>query len=92
MGRTFQQYPFVPKRYSALLPKVVGGADPHRHSVAIVGGGIVGLASALGLASHGVPSVVLDADDRVCVGSCAICISRRNFGRLASWKLLDRAP
>ena len=36
MGRTFQQYPFVPKRYSALLPKVVGGADPHRYSVAAV--------------------------------------------------------
>jgi 3-(3-hydroxy-phenyl)propionate hydroxylase len=91
MGRTFQQYPFVPERHSALMPKVVGGADPHRHSVAIVGGGIVGLASALGLASHGVRSVVLEADDTVCVGSRAICISRRSleiitrFGALESF-------
>jgi 3-(3-hydroxy-phenyl)propionate hydroxylase len=89
MGRTFQQYPFVPKRYSALLPKVVGGADPHRHSVAIVGGGIVGLASALGLASHGVRSVVLEADDSVCVGSRAICISRRSLEIIARFGALE---
>src|SRR3984893_1905110 len=89
MGRTFQQYPFVPKRYSALLPKVVGGADPHRHSVAIVGGGIVGLASALGLASHGVRSVLLEADDTVCVGSRAICISRRSLEIIARFGALE---
>src|SRR3984893_3803290 len=89
MGRTFQQYPFVPKRYSALLPKVVGGADPHRHSVAIVGGGIVRLASALGLASHGVRSVLLEADDTVCVGSRAICISRRSLEILARFGALE---
>jgi 3-(3-hydroxy-phenyl)propionate hydroxylase len=89
MSRTFQQYPFVPKRHLAQLPKLVGGADPHRHSVAIVGGGIVGLASALGLASHGVRSVVLEADDTVCVGSRAICISRRSLEIIARFGALE---
>ncbi len=45
----------------------------------IVGGGPVGLCAALGLANHGVRSVVLEADDSVCLGSRAICISRRSL-------------
>ena len=47
--------------------------------VAIVGGGPVGLATALGLARQGVTSVVIEADDSVCMGSRAICISRRSL-------------
>jgi len=39
----------------------------------------VGLATALGLANHGVRSIVLEADDGVCIGSRAICISRRSL-------------
>ncbi len=53
--------------------------------VAIVGGGPVGLATALGLARHGVSSIVIEADDSVCMGSRAACISRRSLeicGRL----------
>ena len=89
MSRTFQQYPFVPERYSTELPNLVGGAEPLRHSVAIVGGGIVGLASALGLASHGVRCVVLEADDAVCAGSRAICISRRSLEIVARFGALE---
>src|ERR1700704_4663294 len=89
MSRTFQQYPFVPKRYLAQLPKLVGGADPQRHRVVIVGGGIAGLTSAVGLASHGIRSVVLEADDTVCVGSRAICISRRSLEILARFGALE---
>lgn len=59
---------------------------PQQHAtVAIVGGGPVGLATALGLARQGVSSVVIEADDSVCVGSRAACISRRSLeicGRL----------
>ena len=59
---------------------------PQLHAtVAIVGGGPVGLATALGLARQGVRSVVVEADDSVCVGSRAACISRRSLeicGRL----------
>ena len=37
------------------------------------------MALALGLANHGVRSVILEADDTVCVGSRAACISRRSL-------------
>ncbi len=56
-----------------------------RARVAIVGGGPVGLATALGLARQGIGSTVVEADDSVCVGSRAACISRRSLeicGRL----------
>jgi 3-(3-hydroxy-phenyl)propionate hydroxylase len=50
-----------------------------RCTVAIVGGGPVGLAAAIGLARHGVRSVVIEADDTVCMGSRAACTSRRTL-------------
>lgn len=56
-----------------------------RCTVAIVGGGPVGLACALGLARQGIASVVIEADDSVCLGSRAACVSRRSLeivGRL----------
>jgi 3-(3-hydroxy-phenyl)propionate hydroxylase len=89
VSRVFQPYPFVPQRHEARLPALVGGADPARHPVAIVGGGIAGLASAVGLASYGIRSVVLEADDSVCVGSRAICISRRSLEILARFGVLE---
>lgn len=54
------------------------GTDAPRQ-VVIAGGGPVGLAVALALARHGIPSVVLEADDGTCEGSRAICISRRSL-------------
>jgi 3-(3-hydroxy-phenyl)propionate hydroxylase len=47
--------------------------------VVVVGGGPVGYSTALGLANHGVPVVLIEADDSVCSGSRAICISRRSL-------------
>ena len=75
----FKDYPFTAKRYEATLPALANGAETKRHAIAIVGGGPVGLALALGLANHGVASVVIEADDTVCFGSRAICISRRSL-------------
>ena len=66
------------RKYPARRPRLVDGVDAIRHAVAIVGGGPVGLALALGLAKHGVESVVLEADDSVSQGSRAACISRRS--------------
>jgi 3-(3-hydroxy-phenyl)propionate hydroxylase len=40
-------------------------------------GGPVGLRAAIGLALQGVHAVLIEADDGVCTGSRAICISRR---------------
>ncbi len=66
---------FVYQRFAPRLP-ASGKLDA---PVAIVGGGPVGLAIALGLARQGVRSIVLEADDSVCEGSRAICISRRSL-------------
>ena len=75
----FKTYPFTAKKYAAKVPKLDNGVETKRHAVTIVGGGPVGLTVALGLANHGVPSVLIEADDSVCYGSRAICISRRSL-------------
>ena len=79
MNKEFKQYPFKAKRYGARLPALDNGVEAKRHPVVIVGGGPVGLTAALGLATNGVPSVLVEADDSVCFGSRAICISRRSL-------------
>jgi 3-(3-hydroxy-phenyl)propionate hydroxylase len=71
--------PFEYRRFPPTLPPRDDGEEPSRHDVVIVGGGPVGLATALGLARFGVRSVVIEADDSVCVGSRAACISRRSL-------------
>jgi 3-(3-hydroxy-phenyl)propionate hydroxylase len=55
------------------------GAAAKRHPVIIVGAGPVGLSAAIDLALHGVPSVVLDDNDVVSLGSRAICWSKRTL-------------
>ncbi|UEP22237.1 FAD-dependent oxidoreductase [Burkholderia ambifaria] len=89
MGIEFKPYPFVAARHPAHLPTCRDGVDTQRHRVAIVGGGPVGLAVALGLANHGIRSVLLEADDSVCHGSRAICISRRSLEIIERLGALD---
>ena len=77
--------PFEYRRYAPSTPPLeAAGTEARRHRVLIVGGGPVGLSTALGLARWGVPSVVIEADDSVCEGSRAACISRRSL------EILDR--
>ncbi|HMN79749.1 MAG TPA: FAD-dependent oxidoreductase [Burkholderiaceae bacterium] len=78
-SRPFVPYPFVAERFAARVPPLRDGIDAVRHPVVIVGAGPVGLAAAIGLAGHGVRSVLIEADDSVCFGSRAICISRRSL-------------
>ncbi|MEQ1804927.1 MAG: FAD-dependent oxidoreductase [Burkholderiaceae bacterium] len=90
MQRSFVPYPFEAEQHAARLPEL--GADRtegQRHPVVIVGAGPVGLCAALGLANHGVPVVVLEADPSVCFGSRAICISRRSLEILQRLGALD---
>lgn len=82
----FVSYPHVPKVYPAGQP---GAAGVERAGVVIVGGGPVGLATALGLARQGVRSVLIEADDGVCTGSRAICISRRSLEIIERLGALD---
>jgi 3-(3-hydroxy-phenyl)propionate hydroxylase len=76
---SFRPYPFTAKQYPASLPALEEGVEKRRHPVVVVGGGPVGYCTALGLANYGVPVVLLEADDSVCFGSRAICISRRSL-------------
>ena len=52
---------------------------PARHPVVVVGAGPVGLATAVDLAQHGQPVVLLDDDDRLSSGSRAICFAKRTL-------------
>ena len=91
LAEDFKPYPFIAKHYPASLqglqrlpglqglPGLEARAAQTRHPVVVVGGGPVGYCIALGLANYGVPVVLLEADDSVCFGSRAICISRRSL-------------
>ena len=66
----------MPYAYAPYPYRPVQTPDRH-HKVAIVGAGPIGLALAIDLAQYGVPSVVLDDNNVVSVGSRAICWSKR---------------
>ncbi len=55
-----------------------------RHPVVVVGAGPVGLCTAIDLALHGQPVVLLDEDQTVSVGSRAVCYAKRSL------EILDR--
>lgn len=52
---------------------------PARHPVVIVGGGPIGLATALDLGRQGVPVVLLDDHEGIGMGSRAICFAKRTL-------------
>lgn len=78
---------FEQPRYRSPFPSVANGIEVRPHPVVIVGAGAVGLCVALGLARQGVRSVVIEADDSVCIGSRAVCISRRSLEILDTFGL-----
>ena len=84
-------YDYAPFPYVA--PPGLTGTEP-RHAVAIIGAGPIGLAMAIDLAQRGVPSVVLDDNNVVSVGSRAICWAKRTleiFNRLGvGERMLDK--
>jgi 3-(3-hydroxy-phenyl)propionate hydroxylase len=52
---------------------------PVRHPVVVIGGGPVGLATALDLGRQGIPVLVLDDHEGIGMGSRAICFSKRTL-------------
>jgi 3-(3-hydroxy-phenyl)propionate hydroxylase len=75
---TFESY-FDYTYFDAVLPSLLDGREPLEHQVVIVGGGPIGFAMALALAKQGIRSVVLEADNSVCQGSRAGCVTRRTL-------------
>ena len=61
-----------------------------RKKVVVVGAGPAGMVTALELARHGVPSVVLSADLQLSQGSRAICFTRRSMEILQQVGVADR--
>lgn len=51
--------------------------QPARHPLVVVGAGPVGMAAAIDAAQQGIPTLVLDDDNTVSVGSRAVCYSKR---------------
>lgn len=76
MNKELKPYPFEYKKRSSLRHNALALEN---HPVVIAGGGVAGTTAALLLASLGIKSVVIEADDTVCYGSRAICISRRSL-------------
>ena len=77
MSTNFVSY-FDYTHFPPVLPPLEGGRA-RRARVTLVGGGPIGFTLVLALARHGIPSVVLEADDSVCTGSRAGCITRRTL-------------
>ena len=85
------KYSYAPFEY---IPPPGLTATEARHKVVIVGAGPIGLAMAIDLALKGIPSVVLDDNNVVSVGSRAICWAKRTleiFDRLGvGQRMLDK--
>ncbi|MHA3978370.1 FAD-dependent oxidoreductase [Halovulum sp. GXIMD14794] len=54
-------------------------ATPARHPVVVMGGGPIGVATALDLGLQGIPVVLLDDHEGIGMGSRAICFSKRTL-------------
>src|SRR5476651_1339260 len=66
------------RRYPYLRPSELDGTGARRPLV-IVGAGLAGPTLALSLAARGVPSLVLDEDDTVSLGSRSICQAKHSL-------------
>ena len=66
------------KRYAFRPPPELDGRGG-RYPVVIAGAGPIGMSAARDLALRGIRSIVLDDDDKVSVGSRAICWARRTL-------------
>ncbi|MFY0692863.1 MAG: FAD-dependent oxidoreductase [Paracoccaceae bacterium] len=66
------------EKFDYVSPPGLIAPEP-RHQVVIAGAGPIGLSMAIDLATRGVPSVVLDDNDVVSVGSRAICWAKRSL-------------
>ena len=71
------RYTLAYKRYPYQKSADQGAAKPVRHKVVVMGGGPIGVATALDLGRQGIETLVLDDHEGVGMGSRAICFSKR---------------
>ncbi|MEP2028748.1 MAG: FAD-dependent oxidoreductase [Paracoccaceae bacterium] len=73
------RYPLAFKLYPYEKSNDQDATSSVRHPVIIVGGGPIGLATALDLGRQGIPALVLDDHEGVGMGSRAICFAKRTL-------------
>jgi 3-(3-hydroxy-phenyl)propionate hydroxylase len=71
------RYTLAYKRYPYKKSPDQDASTPVRHPVVVMGGGPIGIATALDLGLQGIPTVVLDDHEGVGMGSRAICFAKR---------------
>lgn len=71
------RYTLAYKRYPYKKSPDQDASNPVRHPVVVMGGGPIGIATALDLGLQGIPTVVLDDHEGVGMGSRAICFAKR---------------
>lgn len=88
---TTEARPSIYYKYEVFKPWLAS-ANPKqdRQKVVIIGSGPAGMVTALELARHGVPSVVLSSELQFSQGSRAICFTRRSMEILQQVGVADR--
>lgn len=71
------RYTLAYKRYPYKKSPDQDASTPVRHPVVVMGGGPIGIATALDLGLQGIPTLVLDDHEGVGMGSRAICFAKR---------------
>ena len=71
------RYTLAYKRYPYKKSPDQDASAPVRHPVVVMGGGPIGIATALDLGLQGIPTLVLDDHEGVGMGSRAICFAKR---------------
>ena len=74
-----ERYPLAFQLYPYQHSPDEDAASPVRHKVIVVGGGPIGLATALDLGRQGVPVLVLDDHEGAGLGSRALCFAKRTL-------------
>ena len=80
---TYPEFPYVQSAEQK-------SGKPVRHPVVVIGAGPIGLAAGLDFARRGIPTVIIDDNNTVSVGSRAVCYAKRPLEFLDRLGCADR--